>query len=135
MTSLILSSTKFNLLLLRLQFLNQPEFLCGHFLSAHMAFDAAADRVASEDPRLNGPGQAPSPYDEKDLLKVKHSEQVVTSEDNLVYDDVDEEPELHARTYIAFASMFVLNLVQVLALQGPPAVVGDDCAASPGGPD
>jgi hypothetical protein len=42
---------------------------------------------------------------------------------NFVYDDNDEEPELHARTYFALAAMFFLNLVQVLALQGPPAVV------------
>ncbi|KAK5693787.1 hypothetical protein LTR17_025025 [Elasticomyces elasticus] len=44
-------------------------------------------------------------------------------EANLIYDDVDEEPELHIRTYVALVSMFMLNLVQVFALQGPPAVV------------
>lgn len=43
--------------------------------------------------------------------------------DNLVYDDNDTEPELHARTYVALSAMFLLNLVQVFALQGPPAVV------------
>lgn len=43
---------------------------------------------------------------------------------DLVYDDVDEEPELHMRTYIALASMFMLNLVQLVALQGPPSMVG-----------
>lgn len=37
--------------------------------------------------------------------------------------DTDEEPELHARTYLALAAMFLLNMVQVLALQGPPTVV------------
>lgn len=42
---------------------------------------------------------------------------------NLIYDDADQEPELHARTYVAVAAMFMLNLVQVFALQGPPAVV------------
>jgi hypothetical protein len=42
---------------------------------------------------------------------------------DLVYDDNDEEPELHARTYIALIAMFILNMVQVVALQGPPAVV------------
>ena len=48
-----------------------------------------------------------------------------TKEDtsNLDYDDVEQEPELHARTYFALAAMFLLNLVQVLALQGAPAVV------------
>ena len=51
-----------------------------------------------------------------------HLEETVTREENLVY-DADEEPELHARTYLALAAMFLLNLVQVFALQGPPAVV------------
>ena len=52
----------------------------------------------------------------------EHLEKSVT-EDNLIYDDIEEEPELHMRTYVALASMFLLNLVQVFALQGPPAVV------------
>ena len=42
---------------------------------------------------------------------------------NLVYDQVDVAPTFHARTYLALASMFFLNLVQVFALQGPPLVV------------
>ena len=94
-----------------------------------MAFDVAADGVARETPRLNGPGQALSPPGEKDLSEEKHLERIVTSESNLVYDDVDEEPELHTRTYIALAAMFLLNLIQVFALQGPPAVVSDNGAA------
>lgn len=44
---------------------------------------------------------------------------------DLVYDNADEEPELHFRTYIAIAAMFLLNLTQVFALQGPPVVVRD----------
>ena len=47
----------------------------------------------------------------------------IPEDHNLVYDDVEEEPEIHMRTYVALASMFLLNLVQVFALQGPPAVV------------
>jgi hypothetical protein len=43
--------------------------------------------------------------------------------ENLVYDDVDEEPVIHLRTWIALASMFVMNFVQTFALQGPPSVV------------
>lgn len=43
--------------------------------------------------------------------------------DNLVYDNVDEEPELHLRTYLALTSVILLNYVQVIALQSPPAVV------------
>lgn len=46
-------------------------------------------------------------------------------ENNLCYDEEDQEPELHARTYVALFAMFILNGVQVLALQGPPAVVSD----------
>jgi hypothetical protein len=58
----------------------------------------------------------------KSSSEPQHLEKVVT-EDNLVYDNVEEEPEIHMRTWIALASMFLLNLVQVFALQGPPAVV------------
>ncbi len=54
--------------------------------------------------------------------EAQHSEKGI-AEDNYIYDDVEEEPELHMRTYIALASMFLLNLVQVFALQGTPAVV------------
>jgi hypothetical protein len=39
-----------------------------------------------------------------------------------VYEE-DEEPELHAQTYFALAAMFLLNLVQVFGLLGPPTVV------------
>lgn len=40
-----------------------------------------------------------------------------------VYEEVDEEPELHLRTYVALAAMFLLNLSQLIALQGPPSMV------------
>lgn len=43
-------------------------------------------------------------------------------DENLVYED-DQQPELHARTYFALAAMFLLNLVQVFGLMGPPAGV------------
>lgn len=42
--------------------------------------------------------------------------------ENLVYVD-DEEPKLHMSTYVALAAMFLLNLVQVFGLMGPPAAV------------
>lgn len=54
---------------------------------------------------------------------MEHKENTLEPESNLIYDDVDDEPELHMRTYVALMSMFMLNLVQVFALQGPPAVV------------
>jgi hypothetical protein len=61
----------------------------------------------------------PADIDEKpNATHVEHS----TPRD-LVYEGVDEEPEFTARTWIALASLFVLNLVQVIALTGPPAIV------------
>lgn len=42
---------------------------------------------------------------------------------NLGYNDDELEPEIHARTYYALAAMVLLNMVLVLALQGPPAAV------------
>ena len=100
-----------------------------------MPSKAGADWGAAEDRQPDGPGQVLSPGDEKHASNEKHLEQTVTSSENLVYDDVDEEPVLHARTYIALAAMFLLNLVQVFALQGPPAVVGDNGTGWPRGPD
>ena len=45
---------------------------------------------------------------------------------NLVYENTEEEPELHMKTYIALAAMFMLNMVQLVALQGPPTLVRAD---------
>ncbi|CAL5865899.1 uncharacterized protein PFLUO_LOCUS105 [Penicillium psychrofluorescens] len=48
---------------------------------------------------------------------------------NLGYNDDELEPEIHARTYYALAAMVLLNMVLVLALQGPPAAldyIGED---------
>ena len=56
----------------------------------------------------------------KDNIRV---EQIESTTGNLVYENDQAEPELHARTYVALAAMFLLNFVQVVALQGPPAVV------------
>ncbi len=61
---------------------------------------------------------------ENTSLEANHLEKTVSDEGNPVYDAADEEPEIHWRTWIALAAMFLLNLVQVFALQGPPAVVG-----------
>ena len=60
---------------------------------------------------------------EKSNEKVRHVEHVPGSPENLEYYNIDEEPELHLQTYIALAAMFFLNMVQVFALQGPPAAV------------
>lgn len=55
----------------------------------------------------------------------KYLERTHALDGNLVYADEEQEPELHARTYVAVASMFLLNLVQLVALQGPPALVSE----------
>lgn len=73
------------------------------------------------------PVQVPTPEQEKAYDEPEHLERVDTiAGANLVWDHTDEEPEIHARTYFALAAMFLLNLVQVFALQGPPAVVRID---------
>lgn len=68
-------------------------------------------------------GQVPSPLAEKKSDDEQHLEHVETSGLNLEYNDDEEEPKIHARTYVALAAMLLLNLVQVVALQGPPAVL------------
>lgn len=50
-------------------------------------------------------------------------EQVDAAEPNVVYDNPEEEPALHLRTWTAVGALFFLNLVQVFALQGPPSFV------------
>jgi hypothetical protein len=67
--------------------------------------------------------QVPSPLAEKKSDKAQHLEHVESSSLNLEYNDDEEEPKIRARTYVALAAMLLLNLVQVVALQGPPAVV------------
>lgn len=67
----------------------------------------------------------PGDVDEKQT--VAHAEH--TTPRDLVYEGVDEEPEFTARTWIALAALFILNLVQVIALTGPPAIlsyIGED---------
>ena len=67
----------------------------------------------------DGPGQSKDNVVEEFQHVESTKEQI---EENLVYEE-DEEPELHAQTYFALAAMFLLNLVQVFGLLGPPAAV------------
>ncbi|KAK5175466.1 uncharacterized protein LTR77_000605 [Saxophila tyrrhenica] len=70
---------------------------------------------------------------EKEAHVAEHFEHGVDTKGNLSYEHEEEEPELHMRTYVALLSMWLLNLVQVLALQGPPAVlnyIGEDLKGS-----
>ena len=53
----------------------------------------------------------------------KHLEHVDVATDNLTYDDAEHEPELHLRTWVALAAMWLYNYVIVFALLSPPAVV------------
>ena len=82
-----------------------------------MAFTELQDGSIEEKERPNAAHQENIPADEQ---AVKPDDD---SQGNLIYENDEEEPELHARTYVAFGAMFLLNLVQVFALQGPPAVV------------
>jgi hypothetical protein len=61
--------------------------------------------------------------EKRDVLSDQHVEKFDADDGNLHYDEVDVEPEIHLRTWIACVAMFMLNMVQVVALQGPPAVV------------
>jgi hypothetical protein len=87
--------------------------------------------IASEKGRNLEPDEV-YPQDHVEIVvDEKHLERVPTPNSNLVYDHDEDEPELHLRTYFALAAMFLLNLVQVLALQAPPAVVRNDYGANP----
>lgn len=74
--------------------------------------------------------------DEKFDCEIDHKE--VTPHDggthspggNLVYTE-DAEPVLHARTYMALFALFLLNFVQVVALNGPPSGVSQTQMAPP----
>ncbi|KAM0791525.1 hypothetical protein ACM66B_005975 [Microbotryomycetes sp. NB124-2] len=46
-----------------------------------------------------------------------------TNDTNLHYTDIEQQPELHWRTYVALFALFMLNLVQVMALTGPVSVL------------
>lgn len=88
-----------------------------------MSSNVAKERVLTSE--LN---QVHSSVHEKgSLTDEQQLEHVDSSNVNFQYNNDEEEPEIHARTYIALVAMFLLNLVQVVALQGPPAVVRLDC--------
>lgn len=54
----------------------------------------------------------------------QHAEHVgTTSDGNLHYENDEEEPDIHLRTYVAVGSVIVFTFAGLLSLQGPPAVV------------
>jgi hypothetical protein len=85
-----------------------------------MSSSPEGDRSLREIPQI---GERPTQMEEKVFPAEEQVEVVKPSEVNLTYDEVNEEPSLHVRTYIALAAMFMLNLVQLVALQGPPTFV------------
>ena len=78
---------------------------------------------------MTSPETELSTVNDPEKTEKMHLENVTTnatSDDlNFHYDKVDQEPELHMRTWIAIAAICVMNLVQTIAVQGPPAVVCD----------
>ncbi|OQV07087.1 hypothetical protein CLAIMM_11571 [Cladophialophora immunda] len=62
--------------------------------------------------------------DEKSCPASQQVEILHSPETNLNYDEADQEPVLHARTWIALAAMVMLNMVQLIALNGPPVFLG-----------
>ena len=60
---------------------------------------------------------------EEGQYELKEVENVPPISQPLTFDEEEIEPEFHARTWIALAAFFLLNFTQVVALQGPSAVV------------
>lgn len=77
------------------------------------------------------PGQTVSPATDVEVDTKEHGQCALKQVEHIDLsrqptDDFDQdevEPELHARTYVALAAFFLLNYVQVVALQGPSSVV------------
>ena len=60
---------------------------------------------------------------EHDFADIKEMEHIDVPDQNITYDEAEMEPKFHARTWIALVAFFLLNFVQVVALQGPASVV------------
>lgn len=60
---------------------------------------------------------------ESDSSGMESNESLDYSKGNLTYKNEEEEPQFHWRTVVACVAMFMLNFVQVVALEGHPAVV------------
>ncbi|ETI27892.1 hypothetical protein G647_00341 [Cladophialophora carrionii CBS 160.54] len=87
-----------------------------------MASNTLSDAAVEKGAQPNG-SDLVSVEEKREVSSEKQIEDADAGDGNLHYDEVDEEPELHMRTYVALFSMFLLNMVQVVALQGPPAVL------------
>ena len=90
--------------------------------------DSSAGLDSQQDPRaLQTPSDVQDKADNDKTVSTTHKESLDSqdrnSEGNLVYTDSEVEPEIHVKTWIALAAMFLLNFVQVFALSGPPAAL------------
>ncbi|KIX93008.1 uncharacterized protein Z520_11281 [Fonsecaea multimorphosa CBS 102226] len=84
--------------------------------------------VKTMDDMMKVPSITPDAVDQSvksrsDQVSQYTSEHVETTDGNLYYENDEEEPELHARTYLAVFSVIVFTIAGLLALQGPPAVL------------
>ncbi|KAK5702380.1 hypothetical protein LTR17_022377 [Elasticomyces elasticus] len=70
-------------------------------------------------------GKTKTYHVEQSRLDPEANMKISGTEGNLVYDDQDREPEIYVRTWVAVLAMFVLNFVQIIALQGPPVVLAN----------
>ena len=75
--------------------------------------------------RVDSSGDSPQAGDEKKEppMSEEYIERVNVDLENLVYEDAEHEPDLHLRTWIALAAMWLYNLAIVFALNSPSAVV------------
>lgn len=77
--------------------------------------------------QLHGREAEPKPTaDHIELTTLQKASETYASPKVEQYDEKDEEPVLHWRTYVALAAIFMLNLSMLVALNGPPAVVRSD---------
>lgn len=77
-----------------------------------------------KDLRVTGVDEGLSSNDKKDSpTTFNHLEDVIEAGSDIVYDEENEEPEFHMRTWVALGALWLLNYVQIIALQGPPALV------------
>ena len=88
-----------------------------------MAPDSIIKKVASENAKVDHIVNVLPHTNEKDLSHESHVKCINTSTDDFIYDNIDEELELHARTYVAVGAVVIIYFIKVIALQGPPAVV------------
>ena len=79
-------------------------------------------KIAANSGSANDHG-SPSQEGEAKSESKAHLEHIDAINEDLVYDDAEHEPQLHFRTWVALAAMWLYNYVIVLTLLSPPVVV------------